>query len=224
MAEGQALSLFELVYEHKLETLRRELLSRPSELHLLDRNGDSLLHLAIRRSDAAVVRELLAVGFDVNMRSAGNWTPMEEAMACAQASGEPDSLAVLREIHHAVQSDEQARWAERRETVLGAMRAMPDFSTVLAWRFGSYMLGLSTLLRRFLPNDTYRIRKRGVRVRVDSTLAGLDYATLSWQRGVLSLIIRFDAPVGEPEIMMVDHRRRCAPCANDACAPRRPQP
>jgi len=154
---------------------------------------------------------------------------------------------VLREIHLAVQLDEQKRWAGRRETVLRTLRSMPDFSAaprmeegpglvaapsadllletlpaqVLAWRIGSYMLGVATLLRRFLPSDTcltsraapskgacclrstcaahrrYRIRKRGVRVRVDSTLAGLDYDALTWHRGLLSLIIRFDAGYGE---------------------------
>jgi len=41
-------------------------------------------------------------------------------------------------------------------------------------------------------------------VRVDSTLAGLDYDALTWHRGLLSLIIRFDAGYGEPEILTVD--------------------
>lgn len=168
MAAHGTISLFELLYEGKLEALQQELLSRPSELHLLDRNGESLLHLAIRRTDVAAVRLLLAAGFDINTRSAGNWTVMEEAMAVAQAAalpqGQGTAVTVLREIHHATQADEHCRWAARREVVLGALRSMPDFSTVLAWRVGSYMIGLSTLLRRFLPSDTYRIRKKGVRV------------------------------------------------------------
>jgi len=221
-----------LLYADQLQQLQHELLARPSELHLLDRHGDSLMHLAIRRSSVAGVRLLLAAGFDINTRSAGNWTVMEEAMAVAQAlappHGQADALVVLREVHHATQADEQCRWAERREVVLSALKSMPDFSTVLAWRIGSFMLGISTLLRRFLPSDTYRIRKKGLRVRapfhppawlgshpppppqvrVDSTLAGLDYGSLSWHRGVLSLIIRFDAGPGEPEILMVDHQRR----------------
>jgi hypothetical protein len=168
MAAAAPICLFELLYAGKLEALQQELLARPSELHLLDRNGESLLHLAIRRTDVAAVRLLLAAGFDINTRSAGSWTVMEEAMAVAQAvappHGQGPAVAVLREIHHAIQADEQCRWAARREEVLSALRCMPDFSTVLAWRVGSYMLGLSTLLRRFLPSDTYRIRKKGVRV------------------------------------------------------------
>ena len=35
---------------------------------------------------------------------------------------------MLREIHLAVQLDEQKRWAGRRETVLRTLRSMPDFS------------------------------------------------------------------------------------------------
>jgi ankyrin repeat protein len=169
-------SLFELLYEGKLDALQKELLARPSELHLLDRNGESLLHLAIRRTDVAAVRLLLAAGFDINTRSAGNWTVMEEAVAVTQAAvslqGQGPAITVLREIHHATQADEHCRWAARREVVLGALRSMPDFSTVLAWRVGSYMIGLSTLLRRFLPSDTYRIRKKGVRVSAAHVLRG----------------------------------------------------
>eukprot|EP00967_Tisochrysis_lutea_P063526 scaffold81982_cov31-Tisochrysis_lutea.AAC.6 len=161
-------SLFDLLYAGDLEAVQRELVARPSEMHVLNSYGDSLLHLAVRRSDLPAVRLLLSSGFDVNCRSAANWTVMEEGMAVAQSLGPSEAqeraIAVLRELHHATQADEQCRWAQRRARVLSALSSMPDFSTVLAWRIGSFMIGISRLLRRFLPSDTYRIRKSGVRV------------------------------------------------------------
>ena len=104
--------LFSLVYAGELDALRLALLQRPTELHLLDRHGDSLLHLAIRRVDTAAVRCVLAAGFDVNTRSAGNWTPMEEAMACVQACVGADAAADVKAKAVAAQ---QAPAAERRQ-------------------------------------------------------------------------------------------------------------
>ena len=83
--------------------LRLHLLRHPTHLHLLDDGGESALHVAARRSDLPMVRELLACGFDVNTRSSSGWTPLEVAQASA-------GREVVRAVYVAVQADERARW------------------------------------------------------------------------------------------------------------------
>ena len=187
--------------------LRLHLLRHPTHLHLLDDGGESALHVAARRSDLPMVRELLVCGFDVNTRSSSGWTPLEVAQASA-------GREVVRAVYVAVQADERARWRRRRGGFLAALRAMPDFRLELKWKLGLHVLGVGVgaLLSRFLPSDEYTLWKRGARLRADAGLIGLDAKALSWRRGVVSFLSRFDHAPQTPELVMVNHQtRRAAP-------------
>ena len=91
------------VYEGDVETATWWLLQHPTHLHLLDVDGQSLLHLAgaggksfalhsrslhhhltaaVRRNNLEMVRMLLAAGFDVNCRDADNWTAGQLVESC----------------------------------------------------------------------------------------------------------------------------------------------
>ena len=82
-----------MAYDGDVAALRNRLLRSPSELHLLDRLGDTLLHIAVRQGQLAVVRLLLESGFDVNTRSASGWTVLEEAHLHATEKAPPDEPA-----------------------------------------------------------------------------------------------------------------------------------
>ena len=161
----------------------------PTHLHLLDSEGDSVMHVAVRRGNIAIVRLLLSVGFDINCRSADDWTVLEEAHACAPPQ-------VLKAVYEAVQVDECRRWHGRSRQVVQGLRRMADFVIDVHWRLGMRVLGIGVgaLLRRFLPSDTCTIRKRGARLRADAGLVGVDTSALAWRRGEISLFLDLECP------------------------------
>ena len=179
---GEPYPLHAAVYEGDLEAAMSWLHRHPTHLHLLDSEGDSLMHIAVRRGNIPIVRLLLSVGFDINCRSADDWTVLEEAHACAPPQ-------VLKTIYEAVQVDECRRWRGRSRQVVQGLRRMADFVIDVHWQVGMRVLGIGVgaLLRRFLPSDTCTIFKRGARLRADAGLVGVDTAALTWRRGKVTL-------------------------------------
>ena len=177
------------VYEDDMEAAMSWLHRHPTHLHLLDSEGDSVMHVAVRRGNIAIVRLLLSVGFDINCRSADDWTVLEEAHACAPPQ-------VLKAVYEAVQVDECRRWHGRSRQVVQGLRRMADFVIDVHWRLGMRVLGIGVgaLLRRFLPSDTCTIRKRGARLRADAGLVGIDTSALAWRRGEVSLFLDLECP------------------------------
>ena len=179
---GEPYPLHAAVYEGDLEAALSWLHRHPTHLHLLDGEGDSVMHIAVRRGNIAIIRLLLSVGFDINCRSADDWTVLEEAHACAPPQ-------VLKAIYEAVQVDECRRWRGRSRQVVQGLRRMADFVIDVHWQVGMRVLGIGVgaLLRRFLPSDTCTIFKRGARLRADAGLVGVDTAALTWRRGKVTL-------------------------------------
>lgn len=132
-----------------------------------------------------MVQLLLQLGFDVNVRSASGWTLLEEAQSAGDAE-------CVRAVFCAVQLAEERYWRRHVDAFTDALRMVPDFMLVLEWHVGYSMLGLglSSMLRRFLPSDTYRIWKRATCLRVDVGLVGIDEDQLSWKRGRVSLLVQ----------------------------------
>ena len=124
---GEPYPLHAAVYEGDLEAAMSWLHQHPTHLHLLDSEGDSVMHIAVRRGNVAMVRLLLSVGFDINCRSADEWTVLEEAHACAPPQ-------VLKAVYEAVQVDECRRWHCRSRQVLQGLRRMADFVIDVHWR------------------------------------------------------------------------------------------
>eukprot|EP00308_Calcidiscus_leptoporus_P003987 CAMPEP_0119360482 /NCGR_PEP_ID=MMETSP1334-20130426/8069_1 /TAXON_ID=127549 /ORGANISM="Calcidiscus leptoporus, Strain RCC1130" /LENGTH=112 /DNA_ID=CAMNT_0007375327 /DNA_START=13 /DNA_END=347 /DNA_ORIENTATION=+ len=73
-----------MAFSGSASEIRAHLLRHPADLHLLDRTGDTLMHIAIRRGDLPLVRVLLDAGFDVNTRNVSGWTVVEEAQAAIE--------------------------------------------------------------------------------------------------------------------------------------------
>ena len=186
---GDPYPLHAAVYEDDSEAAMSWLHRHPTHLHLLDSEGDSVMHVAVRRGNIAIVRLLLSVGFDINCRSADDWTVLEEAHACAPPQ-------VLKAVYEAVQVDECRRWHGRSRQVVQGLRRMADFVIDVHWRLGMRVLGIGVgaLLRRFLPSDTCTIRKRGARLRADAGLVGVDTSALAWRRGEVSLFLDLECP------------------------------
>ena len=147
-----------------------------------------------------MVRELLACGFDEHALVVVV-TPLEVAQASA-------GREAARAAYVAVQADEAA--ARRLGGAARDARLPPRAQRKL----GLHVLGVGVgaLLSRFLPSDEYTLWKRGARLRADAGLIGLDAKALSWRRGVVSFLSRFDHAPQTPELVMVNHQtRRAAP-------------
>lgn len=77
---------------------------------------------------------------------------------------------------------------------------------------GSSVPGLSMLLHRYAPHDTYSIWKVGDRLRVDGSLMGLDGKTPSllpeWKRGHFSLIFDGSVAGSSPRLLFLNHLKQ----------------
>jgi hypothetical protein len=69
-------------------------------------------------------------------------------------------------LHTATLAAARLEMKAKRRELLGAMRAMPDYTMKLSWRLGSAVPGLGMLLRRYAPADTYTLWKVGGGLRV----------------------------------------------------------
>jgi len=141
---------------------------------------------------------LLAAGAFAKARTPDCW----EAVHSAALTGNPDLVrtavvAFLKETDDAFQ--------RRLPKIQEALEGMPDFVLECKWEFTSWV----PLLTGLLPNDTYRIAKRGSSLRLDSTLLGMK--GLSWERGNLSLLLwgkEFPTP-GSVRVLDWDNCTEC---------------
>lgn len=83
----------------------------------------------------------------------------------------------------------------------------PDFSVDLKWHFSSWVPFLSNLC----PEDTVRIQKRGMKVRMDMTLLGFE--NMRWVRGNRTILLKAEPQSDDGrnisvQVVNIDHETR----------------
>jgi hypothetical protein len=157
--------------------------------------GQTPLGLAAELDRGRCIQVLLAHDADTTIPSALGFYPFQEAVSCGQRD------TCLQIVHK--------RYWQVREMV--DLRApilydklqpphLPDLYVEIDWRFHSWI----PFLGNFLPSDRCRIWKRGNRVRLDSSIAGIEGYAL--QRGTISYF--FDIDPRKVTVWIVDHDRR----------------
>ncbi|XP_073006118.1 uncharacterized protein [Typha latifolia] len=157
---SQILSLSDSLHESRLADLVSAVLDRRDVP-----GGDSPLHLAVRLDlPSSFLSLLLSSGADPSLQNSSGWTPLQEALSLRRRR-----LAALLLRRHRLSA--VAKLRRRLPSLLSALARLQDFYLELAFHFESPLL---PFLSRAAPSDTYRIWKRGVDLRADTSLAGFD--------------------------------------------------
>ncbi|KMZ75791.1 Ankyrin repeat-containing protein [Zostera marina] len=138
---------------------------------MLDRrdvpNGETPLHLAVRLNRPAITAQLLAAGADPSLQNSAGWNPFQESLLLHRSKSL--SLQIFR--NH--RSSTIHKWRRRLPDVLAAVDRVRDFYVEINFKFESSVIP-PFVLSRALPSDTYKIWKRGTKVRVDTSFAGYE--------------------------------------------------
>eukprot|EP00736_Rhodelphis_marinus_P005552 Rmarinus@m.5596 len=168
-------------------------------------SGETLLHAACRRCAKRCVALLLDLGADPAKRSQKGW----KVMADAVYGGNRDIVTL---VFLALKRQAWARWKRGLPRLLSTLAQTDDFYVELKWEVVSNFI---PFFSSFAPSDTYRLWKRGTRVRCDSTLVG--FSGLRSKRGHVTLLFQgcgdqmhVERDDDEPDVgvYVVDHERR----------------
>lgn len=162
-----------------------------------------MLHIAAARGSRECADLLLKNGARVYTKNVARWTPFDEALARRDKRMAADmqrtaSLRFRKECE------------SRKDELLRTLEHLGDFSLEMRWEFGSPVLG--GFLRKHFPNDTYRMYKRGLNLRVDGSFVGYDDEANTLlprlKRSPFSVILRCcnkdNAPPEGIEVLYVD--------------------
>ncbi|CAG5132433.1 unnamed protein product [Candidula unifasciata] len=155
-------------------------LIRMCDIAQKDVHGNTPLHIAVMMGHKECIHLLLAHGAPVKLKNALGWTPLAEAISYGDRQ---TIMLLLRKLKH--QSRETLE--ERRPFIVQALKYIRDFDLELKWDFQSWV----PLVSRILPSDICRIRKRGVQIRLDTTL--VNFTEMHWERGDLTFLYNGDA-------------------------------
>ncbi|KAK3270775.1 hypothetical protein CYMTET_20842 [Cymbomonas tetramitiformis] len=167
--------------------------------------GNTVLHVAILRENIETIEILLGLGFPIDCKNRLGWRPLEEAIRTR-------NHGVVKAVHKILVDRGQQSFKAKKPKLLAALRSMPDFHVKVNWQFGSMLL--SPLLKKFAPDDTYSIWKKGTSFRMDGTLMGMNEDEESqsmfnlWKRGHFSLL--FSGENDASKFLMVDHEKKKA--------------
>lgn len=158
-----------------------------------DPRGRSPLMLAVTLGHTECAKLLLEAGSNPNIEDPSGFNVLQESLTLGDHEFVADVLQ-RRDFH---------RYCSRIDGVPAALlrlRDTKDFYVEMKWEFTSWLPVVSS----FCPSDTYKIYKRGSKVRFDTTLIGFDQNT--WQRGSRSYV--FSCDEGEARFMEFDHEAR----------------
>lgn len=89
-------------------------------------------------------------------------------------------LELIRSIYVKLQQIMWRGWLSKRSATIQALSTIPDFYCEFSWCFKSKGGSLFTsLIQSIAPQDTYKIWKKGSKLRMDSTIVGLSSSSSS---------------------------------------------
>ncbi|GMH32202.1 hypothetical protein BSKO_00036 [Bryopsis sp. KO-2023] len=166
----------------------------------LDCHGNTVLHLAVLRENVSAVKEILDSGCPSKIRNSKGWSALDEAISAR-------SRELVSMLHSHGVKELKTELKQAKNQLLRTLGELPDYSLELNWQLGSAVFGM--MLRKFAPHDTYKINKKGAKIRVDGTLMGIEKNTSGlipeWKRGKFSLL--FDGSKTPAQVFLVFHEK-----------------
>lgn len=166
------------------EGLKKQLKTQPKpNLEQKDPRGRTALMLAVTLGHKKCAQILLNHKASVNVTDSTGFNVLHEAVTTA----DPE---FIRDVY---EQKEVQRYSSRVDGIPNLLLKIcdtTDFYLEMKWEFTSWV----PLISRLCPSDTYKIYKSGSKVRVDTTLVGIDQTTggiagtPNWQRGQKSFI------------------------------------
>ncbi|KAK7605065.1 hypothetical protein V9T40_006251 [Parthenolecanium corni] len=169
------------------------LLDREYDVTKKDKHGNTALHLAAMLGREDFIEMLLEFNCPIGTRNLQGWTALDEAVSY----GDEDIVEMIVTKKSKQFYDDMM---EKRRKIIPALEKIDDFYMELHWEFRTWIPGVSY----FLPSDRCKIRKRGLSIRMDCTLAGFDYFKFRYKRGHISLL--FDGTSSpNPTLVFMDN-------------------
>jgi hypothetical protein len=207
------------VFRYDVEAVEALLRHKPVEYwDRCDERKNTPLLLAVKLGHINLSRMLIAQGFSCDCSSFQNsfeYHLIDEAVLTS-------SVPLVQDIYREMQRLGWKKWLSKKDLLLDCVEKIPDFYIELKWNF-SGVGPMGGVVKKFAPDDTYRIWKRGSWLRLDSTIAGFN-TNFSVKRSPLSLIFRgrgavrsTDVPSdGEGDLLLLDrsdmtYQRVCDP-------------
>ena len=160
----------------------------------LDTCGNTAAHVAVLRNNINALDLILndsVCGFPVDARSSHGWSLIQEATHLRNKK-------IVKKLVTKSLDRQKTNSHRKSKKMVAALRNVPDMTMQMRWEFGSNVFG--PVVRAYAPSDTYDISKKGVNVRVDGTLRGIDEERdehgnsknmlPKWKRGKFSVLFQ----------------------------------
>ncbi|KAK7605066.1 hypothetical protein V9T40_006252 [Parthenolecanium corni] len=183
--------LHESVFREDMEKFTT-LLDRGYDVTKKDKHGNTALHLAAMLGRKEFIKKLLKFNCPVRTRNLSGWSALDEAVSY----GDEETVIMIMKMHQKQFYDDMMK---KRREIIPELENIDDFYMELHLEFHTWIPGISY----FLPSDQCKIRKRGVSIRMDCTLSGIDYFKIRYRRGDVSLL--FDGTSPDPTLVFMDN-------------------
>ncbi|KAF7638647.1 hypothetical protein Mgra_00002025 [Meloidogyne graminicola] len=153
------------------------------DLDQKDTHGNTALHLAAMLGNIEAAKLLLKHGANVGLKNNEGWKSLHEAISY----GDRKMIGLLLSSH---KKQSHRLLTSKLPEIRDHLSALDDFYMEIRWEFQTWI----PLLSRVMPSDTFKIYKRGHKLRVDFTLTDFNESVISWTRGDMSLLFNPGAP------------------------------
>lgn len=183
--------LHRAVFEDEPAVLERLLDGDTEGIDCHGPRGEPPLLLAAMLGRRECAEVLLRAGADPRAKGRTVWPPLAEAVSF----GDRALVETLFRAHNARVAAEAVR---KGTQLMSTIRTMKDCYIELGWELFSWV----PLVGRLLPSDKVRIWKRGLQVRLDTTL--IDIQERSIARGDRSFVLTADERAGTVSMRVLD--------------------